>query len=178
MLYPGRRSFLFYSVGLALAVSGLWLALHWWFVTPTGATRVIYREPGFQGGVAQRDVVPGIDLDFISSAHAPRRFFSARWATVWYVERAGTYDLSLGADDRGVLRVDDAIVGLAWFTADRGDAPVPYRHGPVDDVQGVVHRHDRGVADQSGGRHACGRIEYTRAGVRPRLQRARRSSTM
>src|SRR6476620_8691025 len=109
MLDPRRRSLQF-GVGLALGVSGLWLGLHWWLVTPTGATRAIYREPGFQGGVTQLDVVPNIDLDFIASAHAPRRFFSARWATIWYVEQAGTYDLSLGADDRGVLRVDGSVV--------------------------------------------------------------------
>ena len=67
MFLPSRRSLQF-GVGLALGVSGLWLGLHWWLVTPTGATREIYREPGFQGGVTQLDVVPNIDLDFIASA--------------------------------------------------------------------------------------------------------------
>jgi len=110
MLYPDRRSLLFYSLALAGALSGLWLGLQWWLRTTTGATRAIYRDSGFEGGVAHLDAVPGIDLDFLTTAHAPRRFFSARWKTVWYVERAGTYDLSLGADDRGVLRLDGDVV--------------------------------------------------------------------
>ena len=60
--------------------------------------------------MASADVVPGIDLDFTAGAHAPRRFFSAWWSAVWYVERAGKYDLSLGADDRGQMRLDDEVV--------------------------------------------------------------------
>lgn len=91
--------------------------LDWCLGAPTGATRSIYRELGLQGGVARLDVVPGIDLDFTRDAHAPRRFFSARWSAVWYVERAGTYDLSLGADDSGELRVDGDVVMTRNATA-------------------------------------------------------------
>lgn len=105
-----RGSFLRSFFILAVAISGLWIALDRWLSTPTGATRVVYRELGFRGGVASLQVGRGIDLDFTRAAHAPRRYFSARWATVWYVEQPGTYDLTLGADDAGALRVDGDVV--------------------------------------------------------------------
>jgi Dolichyl-phosphate-mannose-protein mannosyltransferase/PA14 domain len=110
----------------ALCVSAAWILAVRVFGTPVGVTRTIYRAPAFTGDVAHRDVVSDIDLRFTLKPHGPRRFFSARWAGVWYVDRAGTFDLSLGADDRAVLRIDretvierDPTIGFWTMTASR-----------------------------------------------------------
>ena len=105
---PGRN---FLAVcAVALGASVFWLLLVFTLRTPSGLTRTIYREAGFSGGVAHADVVPDVDLRFTDRPHGPRRFFSARWSGVWHVERAGAYDLFLGADDAAVLRIDGEVV--------------------------------------------------------------------
>jgi hypothetical protein len=109
MLLPRRRAYFLSVVALALLLTGLWLLLDRWLGIPTGATRTLYSEPAF-GGETRVDVVPDITLDFTVGAHAPRRNFSVWWSAVWYVERAGRYDLHLGADDRGLMRVDGEVV--------------------------------------------------------------------
>ena len=95
---------------VALGASVLWLLLVFTLRTPSGLTRTIYRDTGFSGGVSHVDVVPDVDLRFTDRPHGPRRFFSARWAGVWHVDRAGAYDLFLGADDAAVLRIDGEVV--------------------------------------------------------------------
>ena len=88
----------------------LWLLLAFALRTPSGLTRTVYRDIGFGGGAAHVDVVSDVDLHFTDRPHGPRRFFSARWAGVWHVDRAGAYDLFLGADDGAVLRIDGEVV--------------------------------------------------------------------
>ncbi len=78
---------------VALGASVLWLLLAFTLRTPSGLTRTVYREHGFGGGAAHVDVVPDVDLRFTDRPHGPRRFFSARWAGVWHVDRAGAHDL-------------------------------------------------------------------------------------
>jgi hypothetical protein len=104
-----RRNLLVVSA-VALGASVLWLLLVFTLRTPSGLTRTIYREPGLSGGVSHADVVPDVDLRFTDRPHGPRRFFSARWAGVWHVDRAGAYDLFLGADDAAVWRIDGEVV--------------------------------------------------------------------
>jgi hypothetical protein len=94
----------------ALGASVLWLLLAFALRTPSGLTRTVYRDIGFGGGAAHVDVVPDIDLRFTDRPHGSRRFFSARWAGVWHVDRAGAYDLFLGADDGAVLRIDGEVL--------------------------------------------------------------------
>jgi hypothetical protein len=95
---------------VALGASVLWLLFVFALRTPSGVTRTIYREVGFGGGASRVDVVSGVDLRFTNRPHGPRRFFSVRWAGVWHVDRAGAYDLFLGADDAAVLRIDGEVV--------------------------------------------------------------------
>ena len=104
-----RRNLLVVSA-VALGASVLWLLLVSTLRTPSGLTRTIYRETGLSGGVSRADVVPDVDLHFTDRPHGPRRFFSARWSGVWHVDRAGGYDLFLGADDAAVLRIDGDVV--------------------------------------------------------------------
>ena len=94
----------------ALGASALWLLLAFTLRTPSGLTRTVYREIAFGGGTAHAGVVSDVDLRFTDRPHGPRRFFSARWAGVWHVDRAGAYDLFLGADDGAVLRIDGEAV--------------------------------------------------------------------
>lgn len=98
------------SLAAALAAFVLWLLLAFALRTPSGLTRTVYRDIGFGGGAAHVDVVPDIGLRFTDRPHGPRRFFSARWVGVWHVDRAGAYDLFLGADDGAVLRIDGEVV--------------------------------------------------------------------
>lgn len=98
------------SVAAALGASVLWLLLAFTLRTPSGLTRTIYPETGFGGGAAHAGVVPDVDLHFTEQPHGSRRFFSVRWAGVWHIERAGAYELFLGADDAAVLRVDGEVV--------------------------------------------------------------------
>ena len=106
---PGRN-FAAVSVAAALGASVLWLLLVFTLRTPSGLTRTVYRDIGFGGGVSNVDVVSDVSLAFTERPHGPRRFFSARWAGVWQVDRAGAYDLFLGADDAAVLRIDGDVV--------------------------------------------------------------------
>ncbi len=110
MLFHHGRFYFRSFVILALALTGLWVLLAHWLSTPTGATRTVYRELGFRGGIASTEAAQSIDLDFTRTAHAPRRYFSVRWSTVWFVEQPGTYDLTLGGDDAGAMRVDGNVV--------------------------------------------------------------------
>jgi hypothetical protein len=98
------------SGAAALAATIVWLLLAFAFRTPSGFTRTVYRDIGFGGGAVHVDVVSNVDLRFTDRPHGARRFFSARWAGVWHVDRAGAYDLFLGADDAAVLRVDGEVV--------------------------------------------------------------------
>lgn len=122
------------SVAAALGASVLWLLLAFTLRTPSGLTRTVYRDIGFGGGAAHVDVVPDIDLRFTDRPHGPRRFFSARWAGVWQVDRAGAYDLFLGADDGAVLRIDGeallergAAVGFPTTSTSRELTAGPHR---------------------------------------------------
>jgi hypothetical protein len=106
---PGRN--LLAVSAVALGASVLWLLFAFALRTPSGLTRTIYPEIGFGGGAARvDDVVSDIDLQFTDRPHGPRRFFSVQWSGVWLVDRAGAYDLFLGADDAAVLRVDGEVV--------------------------------------------------------------------
>jgi hypothetical protein len=106
---PGKNR-LVVSAAAALGASVLWLLLVFAFRTPSGLTRTVYSDIGFGGEAARTDAVADIDLQFTERPHGPRRFFSVRWAGVWQVDRAGAYDLFLGADDAAVLRIDGEVV--------------------------------------------------------------------
>jgi hypothetical protein len=105
---PGRNLLVVSAV--ALGVSALWVLLAFAFRVPSGLTRTVYRGIGFSDGISHSEIVPDIDLGFVSRPHGQQRFFSARWSGVWYVDRAGAYDLFLGADDAAVLRIDGEVV--------------------------------------------------------------------
>jgi hypothetical protein len=118
---PGRNLLVVSAV--ALGVSALWVLLAFAFRVPSGLTRTIYRGIGFTGGISHSDIVPDIDLRFVDRPHGQQRFFSTRWSGVWYVDRAGTYDLFLGADDAAVLRIDGEVVlergrAMGFYTED------------------------------------------------------------
>lgn len=107
---PSRTARLALFAAVTLTV--VWVLLRLAAGTPTGLTRTTYARNGWIDPPVERARTDRIDLDFASKPHAPRRFFSARWQGVWYLDRDGAYDLHLSADDWARLAIDGESVGI------------------------------------------------------------------
>ena len=85
--------------------------LHWVVAPPTGLVRTFYSDAGFAGEPLFQDRATEISLAFLNDDPTlPRRFFSVQWRGFWFLPRAQTLDLYVGADDRVDVLVDGALV--------------------------------------------------------------------
>jgi hypothetical protein len=109
----------FIAGALALA----WVALRLTAWMPPGFTRTVYAALGERGAAAV-STARDADLDFMSVPHGPRRFFSARWRGAWFVDRAGSYSVYLGADDWARLSIDGEAVSERSGTLGHGTVAV------------------------------------------------------
>ena len=127
----------------------------------TGLRRQVFPAIGFNGTPLLDDVDTAINLDFLDDhPDLPRRFFSARWTSFWYVPDASRIELHAAGDDR----VD------VWL-----DGDLVIRRTPPADMHTQVRtlRLDEGVHElrvdyeQHGGAFNL-RLEWAPPGGRPR----------
>ena len=90
---------------IAGALALAWVALRLTAWTPPGFTRTVYDALG-ERGAATVSTARDADLALMAVPHGPRRFFSVRWRGAWYVGRADSYVVYLGADDWARLSID------------------------------------------------------------------------
>jgi len=102
----------FGSVGVAATLTALLFTL----VTlgaadRTGVRRQVFPDVGFNGTPLVDDVGATITLDFLNDdPDLPRRFFSARWTSYWYLPEAGEVELHGEGDDRLDVWLDGELV--------------------------------------------------------------------
>ena len=105
-----RRALRWY-LGVTLTLTAGGGLLTWLVVPPTGLVRSVYADVSFAGEPLSQARTPDISLAFLEEdATLPRRFFSVEWRGFWFLPRAQTVDLYVGADDRADVLVDGQLV--------------------------------------------------------------------
>src|SRR6185436_8979624 len=155
MLRPAYRRAIFLIGAAAWCLPILWAGLRLTVWTPPGFTRPVFAELG-ERGVATASTARDADLAFMSAPHGPRRHFSARWRGAWYVDRAGTYQLYLGADDWARLSIDGVAIAERSGALGHGTVAVPRELGEGWHTVDIQYEQEGGGAFVTTGWSAAG----------------------
>lgn len=95
------------GLALALALTAVTAALHWFVALPAGLVRTVYPNTDFSGEPLLQGLTTEVSLAFLDEGpELPRRSFSVSWQGFWFLPEERTFDLYAGADDRVDVFVD------------------------------------------------------------------------